>query len=400
VARRVAGGKAARWIGRLSFVLLGIGLPIGARAQAPEGASAARRVAGRVVRPTEGDIRPVAGAWVTLHRVGPDRAGPLDSMRTDGGGRYRFRYEATGSEEAIYFVSASHGGIAYFTPPLRGAAVRSPDADITVFDTTSAAVPLRVRGRHVVVGARDDDARREIIEVYEISNDSSLTVVAPDTIRPVWTVLLPAGARDFRMREGDVAEAAVRVAPGRLRVFAPFAPGVKQLVFSYHVPAKDFPLALPVERPTPVLEVLIEEPSGSASGARLAEVDPVSLEGRTFRRFLASDAPANGVATLTLPRAAMGRRGLYIAAIVTAILAAMLVALARAFRRRRPIGATVHVPPRPDDPERLAREIAALDAAFERLPAPTREARANYDGRRAELKERLTRALAARTDAR
>ena len=44
---------------------------------------------------------PVPAAWVVLHRVGPDRAGPLDSVRSDSRGRYAFRYTRTGSEDAI-----------------------------------------------------------------------------------------------------------------------------------------------------------------------------------------------------------------------------------------------------------------------------------------------------------
>ena len=47
----------------------------------------------------------VGGVMVTLHRVGPDRSGPVESMRTRGDGSYAFRYQPTGSEDAIYFVS-------------------------------------------------------------------------------------------------------------------------------------------------------------------------------------------------------------------------------------------------------------------------------------------------------
>src|SRR5919107_51487 len=58
--------------------------------------------------PVHIDARPsVSGAWVVLHRVGPDRAGPLDSIQSDARGRYSFSYERTGSEDAVYFVSAS-----------------------------------------------------------------------------------------------------------------------------------------------------------------------------------------------------------------------------------------------------------------------------------------------------
>src|SRR4051812_15568153 len=145
------------------------------QAALPSAPSIPQQVSGRIVRPGVRKMDPVPGAWVVLHRVGPDRAGPLDSTRSDARGRYSFRYERTGSDDALYFVSASHDGIAYFTPPLTAANVSGEDGEITVFDTTSAHVPLSVRGHHVVVSAADANAQRSIVEVYDVSNDTSVT---------------------------------------------------------------------------------------------------------------------------------------------------------------------------------------------------------------------------------
>src|SRR6266705_6686215 len=97
--------------------------------------SSSQRVSGRIVRPGAQRMNPVSGAWVVLHRVGPDRAGPLDSVRSDSRGRYSFRYLRTGSQDAVYFVSASYDGIAYFTLPLAEGRVSGDDGEVTVFDT-------------------------------------------------------------------------------------------------------------------------------------------------------------------------------------------------------------------------------------------------------------------------
>ena len=72
-------------------------------------------VSGRVVRPGDHRMDPIAGMTVTLHRVGSDAQGPLDSTRTDSRGRFSFHYKKTGTEDAIYFVSGLYRGIAYFT---------------------------------------------------------------------------------------------------------------------------------------------------------------------------------------------------------------------------------------------------------------------------------------------
>ena len=400
--------EAARTLGRLFHVLATVAFVAGASPaaaqriavpEAPERQSVPveRRVAGRVVRPAGERMAGVAGAWTTLHRVGPGGGAPIDSMRTRTGGSYEFRYRAQPGDDAVYFVSASHGGIAYFSPPLAEGSVSGEDAEITVFDTTSAPIPIQVRGRHLVVSAAADD-KREIIEVYELSNDSSVTRIAPDTATPTWSAVLPAAAEDFDVGESDVAEAAVQFEKGRMRVFAPIAPGLKQIAVSYVLPASAFPVSIPLERATPVLEILIEDPAGTATGAGVVEVDPVSAEGRTFRRFLAADAPATGVVILGMPRAPRIGRGTYLAIVLLAIGTAMLIVLARSFARRRPLApGRVELP---DDPDRLAREVAALDAAFERMPAPTEEARSAYQARRQDLKQRLAAALARRGSAR
>ena len=407
-------------------VTIALALPTAARAQAPRRTTAptgpnparvadapgrlsadapSRRVAGRVVRPAAKALTPVPGAWVTLHRVGGDSAGPLDSMRTAADGRYAFRYRPFGAENAIYFVSASYGGIAYFTPPLRGSDVTGEDAEVTVFDTSSAPTGLGVRGRHVIVAARDSTGWRTVIEVYELSNDSAYTLVGGGNgDRPTWSTVLPAGAQRFRVGQGDVSPEAVTFDSGRALVHAPFAPGLKQLSFSYALADSRFPLSLPIGRETTVLEVLVEEPTAGASAPRLAEVSPVSVEGRSFKRFLGQDVPSNAVLTVTVPATPpRSRRPALIVGLLGVLSAAMLVALARA-AARRPAGMrrveAYPEPPITEFPERLAREIAELDAAFEREPAPSEEARLAYQGRRDTLKARLTEALAGREGAR
>jgi hypothetical protein len=281
---------------------------------------------------------PVSGTWVVLHRVGPDRSGPLDSIRSDPRGRYSFKYSRTGSDQAIYFLAASYGGIAYFTPPLPEGNVSGEDGEIAVFDTTSRPIPTSLRGHHVVVSAVDENARRSVMEVYDLSNDTSVTRIASGDApeNAIWRTHIRADAKDFRVSQGDISAAAVTFANGSVNVFAPFAPGVKQLSFSYSLPAKAFPLKLPLEKETGVYEIMIEEQTGSVTGPHLKEVDPVTVEERNFRRFLASDMPENSVAVIDLPPPPPARSidPRYLVALTLVLGGAMVVALARALRRR------------------------------------------------------------------
>ena len=363
-----------------------------------------RVVRGRVVKPAaEREPQGVAGAWVVLHRVGADRAAPLDSVRSGARGAYAFRYRATGRADALYFVSAEHGGIAYFTSPLRARLVEGDDALITVFDTTSAAVPLDTRGRHIVVASPAADGSREVIEVYELSNDTTVARISPDDDHPTWTVGVPAAARHFRAEQGEVPAAAMSLKDGTVRVVAPIAPGIKQVGFRYVLPASAFPLSIPLPEGSDVLEVLVEDSTTTVQGARLAAQDPVSVEGRPFRRWMASDAPRNAVVTITTRDAPAGSRLPFIlAGVALAVGVATLIALSRAFRRyeaRAEPRVTIARGDPQEGAEQLARAIADLDARFEAAAAPTERQRAQYEAHRAELKRRLADALAAARDA-
>lgn len=419
-----------RWRPGLAAALA-LGVPAGvARAQLPQpapppsdsvGAEApepvatlpdgTRRVRGRVVTPRDSQSAGVPGVWVTLHRVGRDAAGPLDSVRTDAGGRYAFTYRPRGEATAVYFVSASHGGIAYFTSPLRGAAVAGEAAEVMVFDTTSRAVPLTVRGHHVIVARPDDTGAREVLEVFELSNDSAVTVVPPmGSPRGVWTTTLPRGARAFAVREsGDVPADGLVATGGAATLLIPVAPGLKQVAFSYRLAADALPLRVPVARATGVLEVLLEEAGGGATGAGLRPVAPVALEGKTFRRYLAQDAPAGATVAVTAgtgggrpwPRVA-------VPVLLVALGGGMTAALlATARRRTRPptsgARATPGVPTagvpsghgaaQPTREELLAA-LAALDDAFAARGDQSPAERQAYEAERRALKAALSGALA------
>jgi hypothetical protein len=234
----------------------------------------------------------------------------------------------------VYFASSSYAGIAYFTAPLTGTAAERSDLELVVYDTSSVTRPLSVRGRHVIVSGPAADGRT-VIEVFELSNDSSLTLVAGRGDSPTFTTTISEAATEFRARDSDVARDAITVNRGRVEVRAPIAPGLKQLAFSYQMAARATTLRFPVERATPVLEVLAEEPMARVSGGGLIEVDPITIDGRGFRRFLSQDPPPSAVVTMEFPTAPQSTRQLYVVVMVLGIGIAMLFALARAAFRRR-----------------------------------------------------------------
>lgn len=352
-----------------------------------------RVVEGRVTRPSESG-RPVGVArqWVVLHRVGTKGGAPIDSARTARDGRYRITYGADAADpDALYFVSSRYAGIAYFSAPLRGARVSGGDGDVIVYETTADPSKINVQGRHLVVSA-PRDGRREIAEIFELENPGTQTVVAKDSVSPIWWTPLPARAESASVAPGgDITSGAVVFRDGRAEIYAPMSPGVRQVALTYLLDADAFPLSVPLQRKAGLVEVLLEEPRSSAEGAGLSEVAPATIEGRQFRRYLAQNAAANAVMRVSAPEPVQQtRRGLAWLGVGSAL--AMLIAAALWFGRNRK---TIQVANGPRiserESDRLVAAIAALDAKFERTPTD----RASYDARRAELKSRLATALAA-----
>ncbi|MGV3710070.1 MAG: hypothetical protein ACO1Q7_14635 [Gemmatimonas sp.] len=393
-----------------------------ALAATPLRAQDAREVQGRVVRPalsptpeagaargadstaqTKGDtaaVTPVPGVMVTLHRVGSDSEAPLDSVRTRADGRYAFKYKTSGVANAVYFTSATWDGVTYFTAPFRTALVSGENAEITVFDATTNTFPLKVAGRHLIVSALDTATNhRTVIEVFELSNDSMKTLSSGDekSGKPTWSIGIPNVARDVKANEGEISAAAFSYENNRVSILSAIAPGIKQVSFSYRIPNEAFPMSFELEGGATVMEVLLEDPNGTVTGAGLVSTNPQAIENRTFRRFLAQDVPAGAVIDVNMPAGASVGRNLYVAALLGTIGVVMLMILLRAMQRNKK-PSYVGLPPVQvaDAPlaDRLAREIADLDATFAKYENPTDAVRNAYEERRAELKDALSAEMA------
>jgi len=310
-----------------------------------------RTVAGRVLSGSSDSLRPVASQMVVLHRISADSSGPVDSARTTAAGTYRFRYRLDGPR-SMYIVSSRYAGIAYFTTPLRDATVSSPDADITVYDTTSAIFPLTVRARHLVVAPAEGGVRR-VVDVFEVANDSNRTLIAGPS-GATWRVTLPRAARDHGSSGSDLPPEAFRFAGGNAELLVAFPPGARQVVLTYPIPASGS-IDVPVVDPTATLEVLVEG-AGRVGGAGLMAEEPVSMDGRTFQRYTASTVGAGSSFSVggggpgNAPRVAL----LAIAAVAVAL--GIIVG-----RRQANVPAVIMARP---VAESLARQIAALDHVY------------------------------------
>jgi hypothetical protein len=316
----------------VALLVLALGAP-GVHAQDP-GAPIleARRVAGRVLTPADTGMRAIAGAWVTLHRIGFDSAGPVDSVRSGAQGQYAMTWRAPVDDSAAYVTSSTYAGIAHFSATFTEPVVTGDPAEIVVFDTTSTDVDLHVRGRHFVVFAAAPGERRRVLEVFELENHGVKTAL-PRGGQPLWRTALPAGAVNVTVDRESLPADAVRVQGRDVRFFAPVTPGMRQLAIRYELPASSFPFSLRLPESVGFLEVLVEEPLARVSAPGLEEVERAESEGHQLRRFLARNVGPNVVVRIELPTAARARRSSGVAFIVVGAAITLLLALLFSLRR-------------------------------------------------------------------
>lgn len=291
---------------------------------------------GRVVLVGAADSLPVA-AGVVLHRVSRAAQGPVDSLRAGADGRFAFRVPLDST--AVYLVSAQWAGVAYFARPVPAAeARRGADVLLAVADS-SAAQPVRVTERHLVIGAPEEGSTRQVIEVIRLRNPGPASRVAPDTLSPSLVLPLPAGAVELVTAEGDFSGRAVELRDGRLEIVAPIPPGDAQLLVTYHLDAER-QAALAFDAPVDSVEVLLEEAGASADAPWLRRSPPeapppgagAALTGWTGR------AEAGATLVLRFPRGP-GRVPRWLLPVMVGLLGlGLALATARALaRRQRPV---------------------------------------------------------------
>jgi hypothetical protein len=346
--------------------------------------------AGRVVIPRAADTVALPGVRVLLHRVGREVQGPIDSITSDGAGRFRFRLLP--DTASLYLLSARYGGIEYFSPPVHTNPAR-PDTAIALmaYDTSSTA-PIAVEARHIVVPRPGEDGSRSVLDLIVLRNDGIRARVAPDSAHPSWRLTLPRGTGEMQVGESDLSPDAVIRQGDTVKVLAPLAPGQKQLSIEYATVPVRGRIAFPVGAAETSINLLVEEHGASVSGGTLALADTQLIEGRTFQRYTGG-VPAGGTITLTVPAFGGAASWRVLAGLVGAVALALALAALRLVRRPRLEGDVTAM----SSPAPLLDALAALDARYEgRAAEVPPDEWERYTVERSALKARLERALAAR----
>lgn len=239
-----------------------------------------------------------------LQEVRRDTSGSVDSVRTDGAGRYRLTVERADTG-AIYVVSTTYQDVGYVSQALRVEGQRSVSAQpVVVYDTTVAGPPMRLDQRLVTLFRRGGSGGRDVRELVQISNPGSHTRIAPDRLHPVWTIALPSGATSLEIGEGDIAPEAIWLERDTLKVFAPIWPGApRQTLFRYNLSGST--VRVPVDQWTGVMGLLVEDTTAVLSGARLDSLGIHEIEGRRFAAYRAAPIEAGSEVRVAFSGAAL-----------------------------------------------------------------------------------------------
>lgn len=294
-----------------TLLVLGILLtPTAVTGQGQPSRLATTIAAGSVFRPGASGPIPIPDLRVVLHRVGRATQGPIDTTRTDGAGRFRFRFAA--DTTANFLLSANYAGIEYFSQPLATNPARPDTAvELLVYDTTSVD-PVGTRSRTLVIGAPDAIGARTVVDWLVLANDGERTRVGADSTDPTWGLPLPAGVRNPALgdaRLSQISPDAVLFRNDSVFVLAPLSPGDKELLLQYEIAPRTRRLAVDL-RGIDSTDAFIEESGARIEGDGWRVRDSQLFEGRPFRRLGRTDStvtsltirfPSTGAGPATLP---------------------------------------------------------------------------------------------------
>ncbi len=362
-----------------ALALIGALVAVGEAAAAP--ALRPGTVTGIVQSMTGGHSGTVAGQPVTLIAYLNNAEVERQTITTDAHGAFTFT--APADPARTYVLNATYKGGEYVSQPVTfktGETAKS--VTLPVYEPTTDAGTLRVNIHHLIVEPGEGVVR--VTELIVFTNRTDRTYVGaatrPDGRRETLRFLLPQGAADLEYLEG-VTEGSIVAVPGGFVDTRGVKPGMRQIGFSYSIPARGgrATFARALDYPTDAIEVF-GAPTTRLTATPLTAQEPVATEQGTFTRFSAQSLPRGATVTLALsglPAGWAGRWRVLVALFAGVAAAALLYPLLR--RRRRP------AEDMPRSREDLIKAIAALDDLYEAGGI----AGAEYRRRRRRYKSRL-----------
>ncbi len=250
-------------------------------------------VRGRVVNGTEGAVIPEDLSVLMLITGADGRLSGTGQATADGQGRFVFE-DVQVSEDGSYTVSVDHLGIFYGTS--LDAAGLADDLELTIYETTGDASVIEVKRQVMVIAAVDEGTQTlSAIEFVQIDNPSDRTL-APDLTNveqiSFLRFSLPPNPSDLIVNSDLPAGDIVSIGAG-FALASPVAPGPHSIDFSYTFPFNEETLSFRqgLVQGTEIFQVWVPEVISGIGVNGLAGIDPVNVQGTSYRAYEGTDIP-------------------------------------------------------------------------------------------------------------
>lgn len=279
----------------------------------------------------------------------------------------------------------------------------SLDLPVEVFSSTSDTSAIVVDRLHFFFEFLDENTLR-VVELYVISNQSNLTVVAPEGEQAVLRFSLPSEARNLDFDGGEIGERFIALERG----FADTQPvrpgkGTHQILLSYEMPyQRKLDLVRRMDFPVQAVVILSPLDSIKIKGEGVVDAGTRAIQGVEFRMYNASGKQAGEEFHLTISGNPSGLGSVLIsdsggnlviglAALGMTLVAAGIWMMRRNAKKQASPEEPLAAPdePVPQDAESIMDAILALDDLYQEGKLPAKA----YQRRREELKARLRHAL-------
>ena len=342
---------------------------------------------GQVVNGTEGAALPDDLNMLMLI-TGPD--GALSGTgQTTPYPQCRFVFEDVQVKDGdTYTISVDHLGV-FYGASLDSSSL-SEDLQVTIFETTRDASIIRLERQVMVIVAVDKSEQLSVIEFVRINNPTDRTLMPDLTNLEQISLLrfaLPPDPAALTVQSDLPGGDIVSIGTG-FALTSPVTPGGHSIDFSYTFPFNDETLSYRQSLPqgAEIFQVLVPATLTDINLPSLEGIDPVTIQGISYRAYEARDIPPGlglqlEIAGLPLPgvwtrfsNSVTGGK-FWQVAIPTALgstLAAMLLwGLLKGYESvPEPVGSLARMTLTPSERAALVRAVADLDQRYQEGSLP------------------------------
>ncbi|MDP2730624.1 MAG: carboxypeptidase-like regulatory domain-containing protein [Dehalococcoidales bacterium] len=308
----------------------------------------------------------VAGQEVTLKTYRNDTEVSSATVTTDANGQFVFQGLVVESSYS-YQVTLIYQQAEYTGDRISfGANETSKSVEMKIYDATTSNEALKVSTAHTVIYVEKGNIR--VSELLTVANDSDRTYIGSREISPgvreTITFALPKEASGLQPG-ASLMECCINNIEGGFVDTMAVLPGVKDLAYSYNISYKgaEYVFSGKVNYPTDDYHLIVQSPNVQVAGARIAQAEPLTIEGAQFNHFSGGNLAPGDMVTAQisgLPKSANQSTVLWVLLAMAALGSGFVFFYLK--RRREPQSVQVSYA---RVEENLLAEIARLDDDYE-----------------------------------